>query len=107
MGFAVDGFATDPKPVTISTDKPPFDGHLAADILARCATVEEVIEILSNHNLAVMERFMFMDYDVVFRLGEGGAVEGVGVTGSREGNTMLEINLERVDQGFSEENLAA
>jgi hypothetical protein len=72
-GLAFDGFATRPKPVTGSGDKPTFEGNFMVDLMAKCATVDEVVEMLSQYNLAMMARFMLMFADAT---GDSVIIEG-------------------------------
>jgi hypothetical protein len=72
-GLVFDGFATESRKVTRSLDKPVYPGNIVNDVLGRCATVEEVIALFEQHNLAFMERAMLMFAD---RSGDAVIIEG-------------------------------
>jgi hypothetical protein len=72
-GLAFDGFATEAKPVTGSAGKVGFNGNLVLKVMAECATVDEVLEVFAQYNLAMMERFMLMFADAT---GDSVIIEG-------------------------------
>jgi len=72
-GLVFDGFATEPRKVTKSADKPKYVGHILDDALAKCATVEEVIAFFDKYNLEFLERAMLMFAD---RSGDAVIIEG-------------------------------
>jgi len=59
-GLFFDGFATQRCEVKNSLDKPKYKGQITDDVMASCATVDEVIEFLSRYNLQILENAMFM-----------------------------------------------
>ena len=72
-GLAFDGFATRPKPVTGSSEKERFNGHLALKVMSECATVAEVLEVFQRYDLSVLERAMLMFADAT---GDSAIIEG-------------------------------
>ncbi|MBU0753500.1 MAG: hypothetical protein KJ645_00065 [Planctomycetes bacterium] len=72
-GLFFDGFATAPMPITRSTGKPAYEGNLIDDVMAECATVDEVVEIFSRYNLEFLETAMLMFAD---RHGHSVIIEG-------------------------------
>jgi len=72
-GLAFDGFATRPNPVTGSADKQTFEGNFILEVMAECATVDEVLEFFERYNLAMMARFMLMFADAA---GDSVIIEG-------------------------------
>jgi hypothetical protein len=72
-GLVFDGFATGSHPVTKSLERPKFVGNIIDEALARCATVDEALALFERHNLAFMERCMFMFAD---REGNAAIIEG-------------------------------
>ncbi len=72
-GLVYDGFATEPKKVKNSLDKPVFDGYLIKKVMEECATVDEVLEIFGKYNLAFMERYMLFFADAN---GDSAIIEG-------------------------------
>jgi penicillin V acylase-like amidase (Ntn superfamily) len=59
-GLFWDGFATAPRKVTRSADKPRYLGNLNDKVMAECATVEEVLAVFDKHNLDNMEGHQLM-----------------------------------------------
>jgi len=57
-GLFYDGFATQRCEVKSSLRKERYRGNIADDAMARCATVEEVIELFSRYNLQFLENAM-------------------------------------------------
>lgn len=55
-GLFFDGFALDPEPVQTSSTKQNYPGVLADMIMARCATVEEAIQVFERYNRPMLER---------------------------------------------------
>ena len=72
-GLYFDGFATAPKPIKKSLDKPLFDGWLNSHVMKTCATIDEVISIFDEFNLQFLERAMFMFVD---KTGDAVIIEG-------------------------------
>lgn len=73
QGLFFDAFATQPKKIKISIDKPKYQGNLIEKVMAECATVEEVINIFDRYNLQFMEKFMLMFAD---KTGASAIIEG-------------------------------
>ncbi len=73
QGLFFDGFATAPRKVVRSADKPPYAGRLMDKVMAECATVEEVLAVFGRYNLAFMERAMLMFGDAT---GNSAIIEG-------------------------------
>ncbi len=59
-GLFWDGFATAPRKVTRSADKPRYLGNLNDKVMAECATVEEVLAVFDRYNLDNMEGHQLM-----------------------------------------------
>jgi hypothetical protein len=57
-GLVFDYFATAPRKVEKSCNKPKFGGNLMDEVMSQCATVDEALRLLDKHNLEYMERFM-------------------------------------------------
>jgi penicillin V acylase-like amidase (Ntn superfamily) len=72
-GLFFDGFATAPRKVVRSTDKPVYTGALIDKVMAECATVEEVLAVFEQYNLEFMERAMLMFGDAT---GDSAIIEG-------------------------------
>ena len=73
-GLCFDGFATTPKKVLKSLNKPNYKGNNFLDtIMAQCATVEEVLKEFDKYNLHFMERAMFFYADAT---GDAAIIEG-------------------------------
>jgi hypothetical protein len=73
-GLVYDGFATPPKAVTGSLDKPPVsERELIDGAMATCRSVKEAIEHFSRYNLAIMEGWNLMFAD---RSGDSVIIEG-------------------------------
>ncbi|MBN2131226.1 MAG: hypothetical protein JW741_17130 [Sedimentisphaerales bacterium] len=72
-GLFFDGFATAPRKVVGSTDKPVYAGALIDTVMAECATVEEVLVVFEKYNLEFMERAMLMFGDAT---GDSAIIEG-------------------------------
>ncbi len=73
-GLCFDGFATEPRKVTKSLNKPQFEGDNFLDyIISKCATVEEVLEEFDKYNMESMERAMLFFADAT---GDAAIIEG-------------------------------
>lgn len=72
-GLFFDGFATAPRKVVRSTDKPTFVGALIDTVMAECATVEDVLVVFEKYNLEFMEHAMLIFGDVT---GDSAIIEG-------------------------------
>ena len=72
-GLFFDGFATAPRKVVRSTDKPVYIGALIDKVMAECATVEEVLAVFEKYNLEFMKRAMLMFGDAT---GDSAIIEG-------------------------------
>jgi hypothetical protein len=72
-GLFFDGFATRPLEVTGSGGREKFAGNLIDEAMARCATVEEVVELFGRYDLEWLERAMLMFGD---RTGDSVIIEG-------------------------------
>jgi len=72
-GVFFDGFATAPRKVVRSTDKPAYTGALIDKVMAECATVEEVLAVFEKYNLEFLERAMLMFGDAT---GDSAIIEG-------------------------------
>lgn len=58
-GLFFDGFATNPKKVVKSAEKPKYEkGNLQNEILSTCATVDDVIKFFDKYNLEFLEYAM-------------------------------------------------
>jgi hypothetical protein len=57
-GLFYDGFATQRCEVKNSLDRERYDGNIADDVMATCATVDEVIEVFERYNLQFLENAM-------------------------------------------------
>lgn len=60
-GLFFDGFATEPKKVLKSAEKPRYEkiyDNLQSEILSTCSTVEDVIAFFNNYNLEFLENAM-------------------------------------------------
>ena len=73
QGLFFDGFATAANKVTKSLDKPIFKGLLLDEAMSKCATVQEVVELFQQHNLASLEKAMLFFAD---RTGDAVIIEG-------------------------------
>ena len=75
-GLFWDGFATAPRKVTRSADKPRYLGNLNDKVMAECATVAEVLAVFDKHNLDNMEghQLMFGDANGDSVIIEGDAI---------------------------------
>ena len=72
-GLAFDGFATGRFPMKKQEGKEVFGGNLIDEVMATCATVEEVIAKLSRYDLRMLETAMLLFCD---KSGDSVIVEG-------------------------------
>jgi hypothetical protein len=72
-GLAFDGFATASYPMHKQEGKEVFRGRLLDEVMATCATVEDVVEMLAHHDLRFLERAMLMYSD---KSGDSVIIEG-------------------------------
>ena len=72
-GLAFDGFATASHPLHKQEGKQVFGGRLLDEVLATCATVEDVVEMLARYDLRMLEHAMLMFSD---KSGDAVIVEG-------------------------------
>ena len=72
-GLAFDGFATASNPLKKQEGKEVFGGRLLDEVMATCATVEDVIRMLGRYDLSMLERAMLMFSD---KSGDSVIVEG-------------------------------
>ena len=73
-GLCFDCFATSPKKVTKSLNKPDFEGDNFLDaIMSQCATVEEVLKEFDKYNMESMEKAMLFYADAT---GDAAIIEG-------------------------------
>jgi hypothetical protein len=72
-GLAFDGFATASYPLRKQKGKEVFGGRLLDEVMATCATVEDVIRMLARYDLSMLERAMLMFSD---KSGDSVIVEG-------------------------------
>lgn len=72
-GLAFDGFATARYPLHEQEGKEVFDGQLLDKVVATCATVEDVVEMLTRYDLRLLERAMLMFSD---KSGDSVIIEG-------------------------------
>jgi penicillin V acylase-like amidase (Ntn superfamily) len=72
-GLAFDGFATAKYPMHEQEGKVVFHGRLLDEVMATCATVEDVIAMLSRYDLRMLESAMLMYCD---KSGDSVIVEG-------------------------------
>jgi len=73
QGLCFDGFATAPKPVTESLDKPVYGSLLITLVMETCSTIDEVIEVFDTYNLQHLESAMLMFVD---KTGDAVIIEG-------------------------------
>jgi hypothetical protein len=73
QGLFFDFFATKPLEVKLSKDKPNFNGPIIDTMAARCATVEEVLDMFGQYNLEFMSKFQMF---VVDKSGDAAIIEG-------------------------------
>ncbi len=72
-GLAFDGFATARYPMREQEGKEVFGGSLIDEVMATCATVDEVVALLERYDLRALESAMLMFAD---RSGDSVIVEG-------------------------------
>ena len=72
-GLFFDGFATEALPITTMEGREFFAGNLIDEALSRCATVDELLELLSRYDLSFLEKAMLMFAD---RNGDSVILEG-------------------------------
>lgn len=72
-GLWFDGFSADAKPVAADPGQKVFDGDMYDNILAECATVEEVVALLRRYNNPFLSDTMLMVGD---RTGASAIIEG-------------------------------
>lgn len=73
QGLFFDGFATKAVPVVGSRGKKPFSGNVMDEVMAKCSTVDEVLEQFQKYNLEFLERSMLFYAD---RFGNSVIIEG-------------------------------
>jgi hypothetical protein len=73
QGLFFDFFATKPLEVQKSKKKPEFKGSIIDTMAAKCATVEEVLNLFDRYNLEFMKKFQMF---VVDRTGDAAIIEG-------------------------------
>jgi penicillin V acylase-like amidase (Ntn superfamily) len=88
-GLFFDGFATAPREVVRSTDKPVFTGLLIDKVMAECATVEEALAVFEKYNLEFLERGMLIFGDAT---GDSAIIEGDDVV-RKQGRFQLSTNF--------------
>jgi len=88
-GLFFDGFATAPRKVVRSTDKPVFTGLLIDKVMAECATVEEVLAVFEKYNLEFLERGMLIFGDAT---GDSAIIEGDDVV-RKQGRFQVSTNF--------------
>jgi len=72
-GLFFDGFATAVVKVRGSANREKFAGNLIDEAMAKCATVQEVVDLFGRYNLEWLERAMLMFGD---RSGDSVIIEG-------------------------------
>jgi hypothetical protein len=72
-GLAFDGFATGRTPLRKQEGKEVFGGQLLDEVMATCATVEDVVEMLAHYDLSMLEHAMLMYSD---KSGDSVIIEG-------------------------------
>ena len=73
QGLFIDGFMTKKQPIKLSTDKPKFPGPMIDTIMAKCANVEDVLDMFSKYNLEWMEKAQVF---IVDKSGDSAIIEG-------------------------------
>jgi hypothetical protein len=73
QGLFFDFFATKPLEVKLSKERPKFQGPIIDTMAAKCATVEEVLELFSRYNLEFMLKFQMF---IVDKTGDAAIIEG-------------------------------
>ena len=72
-GLAFDGFATASQPLHKQEGKKVFGGRLLEEVMATCATVEDVVAMLARYDLRMLEHAMLMFCD---KSGDSVIIEG-------------------------------
>jgi len=76
QGLFFDFFATKPLEVKLSKEKPKLQGPIIDTMVAECATVKEVLDMLDQYNLEFMSKFQMF---VVDKSGDAAIIEGDGI----------------------------
>ncbi len=73
QGLFVDFFTTKEQQIGLSKSKPKFSGPIIDTMMAKCSTVEEVIDMFSRYNLEWMSKAQMF---IVDKSGDSAVVEG-------------------------------
>jgi hypothetical protein len=73
QGLFFDAFSTAPLEVKLSKEKPKFKGNFFDTFMAKCATVEAVLDFFDRHNLEFMLKFQLLIVDAT---GDSAIIEG-------------------------------
>lgn len=77
QGLFFDFFMTKKQQIKLSTSKPKFPGPMIDTMMAKCANVEDVLDMFSKYNLVWMEKAQMF---IVDKTGASAIIEGDEVT---------------------------